>query len=640
MLSREMVLSLLQTLQQNGNEHQQIEAKKAQYIGDSIMQTVCAFANQPVGEKSYLLLGISEPDEQHNNYWVSGVDALDELLNNLHNNCRTQFNYPVPIDVGFAQVNGKSMVAVEIIGLDVHSKPCGFVGKSKKNFTKTGVWLRGINGDYEANQRDLEPFIMAKMGSSFEQHILPDSTMDDIDPNMIELYRKLRAKIRPNAPELTYSDLDLLKAFNLVKKSSTEYQPNIAGLLLFGSQAALRRLLPMARVDYIRHKGKQWVEAGEEQRFAYTQDFRESLISMVHRLEATILDDLPHHFNLEEGQIQRNDVPLLPAKVIREAVVNLLMHRDYSVNQPSQINRFSNRIEMQNAGYSLKPLEEMGSASSITRNPLIAAVLYDLQYAETKGSGVTIMRNELKSVGLTLPLFQSNQDSNQFKATFLLHQLINEEQIQWLKSITKKSLNDHEANALLIAKEMGYVDNATLREITGLDTLSASKLLQKLCKYNLLIMQGKGRDTSYLLANLYNGQLQYDGAVRYDSKPAQFDGEPAQFDGKPAQFDGKPAQFDGKPAQFDSKLIQLDTKKSNAEHIKEVILEICLEQYYSSSEISDSIRRNKNWLRTYLRTMLEQGLLNTRYDSPNHPKQAYKTSPIGIEWLEQKGKKK
>ncbi|MDO6806401.1 hypothetical protein Q4595_28345, partial [Wenyingzhuangia sp. 1_MG-2023] len=83
-----------------------------------------------------------------------------------------------------------------------------------------------------------------------------------------------------------------------------------------------------------------------------------------------ILDDLPKHFRLPEGSTQRSDQPLLPQKVVREAVVNALMHRDYQVQQPILVVRYSNRIDIRNAGYSLKPEAMLGEMGSKLRNPV------------------------------------------------------------------------------------------------------------------------------------------------------------------------------------------------------------------------------------------------------------------------------
>ncbi|MDE3956421.1 ATP-binding protein [Glaesserella parasuis] len=300
---------------------------------------------------------------------------------------------------------------------------------------------------------------------------------------------------------------------------------------------------------------------------------------------------------------------------MREAVVNMVMNRDYAVNQPSQVNRFSNRLELQNAGYSLKPLEDLGNAKSITRNPLIAAVLYDLKFAETKGSGVNTMRSLLKKAKLSPPIFHSNQDNNQFKATLLLQHLMREEQLEWLKLFSEYNLSDNEAVALVLARETGFVDNSGLREISGLDTLAASKLLGKLRDKHLLDKFGKGQYTFYLLSDLASN-----------------------IDDKPTKLDDKPTKLDDKPTKLDELLEDLGNRSSFGQ-ISIVIAMLCLEQPCSAEFIAEKLNRNQQYVsKNYLKKLIDSWYLTYIYpEQPNYPEQAYRTTDKGREWLTEKG---
>ncbi|MDO9746981.1 ATP-binding protein [Glaesserella parasuis] len=625
------IIELYEQLCLQESESQRIEAKRcSDTVSDSVMQTVCAFANEVGLEYGYLLLGVSEPDDEHKNYWVSGVSDSDRVLDQIQTNCRNQFKVVVNIDAGMAIIENKTVIAVKVFELDPASKPCSFLssGKNKKNFTKTGIWRRGLNGDYEATVDELQSIYSQKQGLSYENTFLPNVTWDDIDPEKIEEYRRLRRKVRQDSPELDYDDVTLLDTFNLIRQKDGAIQPNIAGLLLFGTNVALRKHLPMIRVDYIRHRGSQWID-DDEQRFLYTKDFRESLLTLIPRLEAMILDDIPEYFNLEENALQRTDRPFLPQKVVREAVVNMVMHRDYAVNQPSQVNRFSNRLELQNAGYSLKPLEDLGNAKSITRNPLIAAVLYDLKFAETKGSGVNTMRSLLKKAKLSPPIFHSNQDNNQFKATLLLQHLMREEQLEWLKLFSEYNLSDNEAVALVLARETGFVDNSGLREISGLDTLAASKLLGKLRDKHLLDKFGKGQYTFYLLSDL---------ASNIDDKPTKLDDKPTKLDDKPTKLDDKPTKLDDKPTKLDELLEDLGNRSSFGQ-ISIVIAMLCLEQPCSAEFIAEKLNRNQQYVsKNYLKKLIDSWYLTYIYpEQPNYPEQAYRTTDKGREWLTEKG---
>ena len=126
----------------------------------------------------------------------------------------------------------------------------------------------------------------------------------------------------------------------------------MTGMLLFGTRMAYRPDLPAVRIDYIRVPGKDWVE-DPDKRSLTNLDMRGPFLQIVDRAQAAVMDDLPKGFDLKEGQTQA-ETPTLPARVLREAIVHALMDRSYREHRPTQIILYANRIEIQNAGFSLK----------------------------------------------------------------------------------------------------------------------------------------------------------------------------------------------------------------------------------------------------------------------------------------------
>ncbi|ENM3939019.1 putative DNA binding domain-containing protein [Vibrio cholerae] len=629
--------TLLEQLRQL-DECPRIEAKRGSEIGSSMMQTVCAFANEPGLGGGYLLLGVSEPDIQHNQFYVSGVGNTDKLLGDLQANCREQFEQALPIEAQAVLLEGKTVIVVFVPELDPAAKPCAFKGKfDSKNKRKTGVWRRGLNGDYECTQAEIEPILIAKTGMGFEQVVLADAEWDDLDPTAIELYRTLRARIRPNAEELDASDNDMLRALNLVKKRGEHWAPNVAGLLLLGKPSSLRRLLPAIRVDYVRIAGSQWVE-DPEQRFVTTLDLREPLLRLIPKLENAIVDDLPKHFRLKTGDLQRSDEPLLPYKVIREAVVNAVMHRDYSVHQPTMVIRYSNRIEIRNAGYSLKPEAMLGEMGSKLRNPTLAAVLYDLNFAETKGSGIRTMRRLLENAGLTAPVFTSKTLANEFQSTYLLHQLLGEERLQWLKQFAHFQLSDNEARALILAKETGAVDNAGLRAITALDTLAASQVLKRLHHHFRLLEQGgAGSATYYRLV----GQRAMEGELPLFSSAAPNTDDLTSITGDLISNTSDLHTDKGElPVELQQRLEVL-TPKARKDKVWPVIVWLCALRPYKAEKLASLMagRQVTALKSSHLNPLREQeGLIGyTHPEVVNHPDQAYQATKAGLLWLKKQG---
>ena len=230
-------------------------------------------------------------------------------------------------------------------------------------------------------------FYQGRQSESFDASLVADASLDDLQPEAIADYRRYRAEANPNAQELRWSDEDLLQSLGCIQRNSQgvpgTWQPTVAGLMLFGKPVALRRCFPAIRVDYIRVPGREWVPH-LDQRFD-TVDLLDPLLQLIRRALAAILDDLPKTFALQEGDLQRQGTPAIPLRVIREALVNALMHRNYRSHSPVQIIRYANRLEIRNVGFSLKPQDHLGEAGSELRNPKIAAALYDTRLAQTKG---------------------------------------------------------------------------------------------------------------------------------------------------------------------------------------------------------------------------------------------------------------
>ena len=179
-----------------------------------------------------------------------------------------------------------------------------------------------------------------------------------------------------------------------------------------------------------------------------------------------------------------------------------------------------------------------------------------------------------------------------------------------------------------------YVDNSGLREVTGLDTLAASKILSKLCRKSLLTMQGKAQYTRYVLAD-YAKELE----AKQFNKPAELSDKPAELSDKPAELDDKSKNANEKIQYLIQQALTHLGKRPTEQEIKAVILLFCVDTFCSLGQLAIALKRNANYLRTaYLKTYLSEGYLIYQYpNNPTHPEQAYKTTEKGKDWLKQQG---
>ena len=357
---------------------------------------------------------------------------------------------------------------------------------------------------------------------------------------------------------------------------------------------------------------------------------RDSLFRLIRRAQAAILDDLPKAFGLEEGSLQRQDMPVVPQRVIREAIVNALMHRSYRSHAPVQIIRYSNRIEIRNPGFSLKSPEHLGEPGSLPRNPRIAAALHDTRFAETKGSGVRVMREMCEQAGLAPPLFESDRANDQFIVRLFFHHFLGPEDLQWLARFKDLSLSDAEARALVVTREVGAIDNATYREINRVDTLTASQALKKLRDASLLVQKGRGSATWYQPTEWFLGSTT-ELTANKNSLSSNLDPLSSNFDPLSSNLD--PLSSNPKRCAILNKLpgelavrVGALGKRRPPKEVCELVVALCRQRIFRVEELAILLARTPETVRqSYLRPLLHDGRISMiRPEVPNDPEQAYR----------------
>ncbi|MFM6038772.1 MAG: ATP-binding protein [Sphaerospermopsis kisseleviana] len=652
------------------DEGVEIEAKKGSEVSKSCWETISAFSNEPSLGGGYLILGIKSPKESEtNNYEVEGIADPDKIQLDLATQCKEVFNITIRPQIETATKDGKIVIVAFIPEVQPSEKP---VYITKRGLPQ-GAFRRTASSDQKCTERDMELFYKERNAQTYDTTTIPDATLDDVDPEAITSYRRERQAINPNASELNYDDQKLLFSLNAITRHPTqkgEYCLTFAGLILFGNAIALRRYFPMHRIDYILVEGKEWV-SDPDKRYQSTE-IREPLLLAIPKLITLVLNDLPKAFGLAENEIHRRETPLIPRKVIREAIVNAVMHRNYRELSPVQIIRFSDRLEIRNPGYSLKSTDEFDQPGSKTRNEKIAAVLHEINLAETKGFGGSVMLEKMVEANLTIPLFVSNRDRDYFHVTLFTHHLLDGNDIEWLKQFKKYGLSNDEAKALVVLRKMGMINNLIYRVTNDVDTLTASKDLRRLRDAGLIEQQGKGSATYYILnpqflsteksevdnfnldsstveAEILSGQSSIPNLDSSTVKIETLSGQSStpNLDSSTVKIETLSGQS-STPNLNSSKLtpeqLTLDlfppTKKESLQdrlakigartkpqEIKNLILEFCEIQPHSSNELASLLNRNKKYLLDeYLKPLMDDGLLEyTNPENPNDPHQTYRT---------------
>jgi ATP-dependent DNA helicase RecG len=631
-----------------------IEAKRGSEIGKSIMETVSAFANEPGRGGGYLILGVERSeDEFAEEYQITGVPDSDKIQSNLANQCGEMFNVTIRPQIEVDIKNGKNVVVAFIPEAQPYEKP---VYIKNKGLPK-GAFRRIGSTDQHCTEEDIALFYQLRHHRTYDENPVPESRSDDFDPQAIAEYRSVRSNVKADAVELSYTDSDLLYSIAATTRHHGQLCATIAGLLLFGRPAALRRYFPMSRIDYIIVEGREWVPDPNHR--YQTVEIIEPLLLSIPRLVSLVLNDIPKAFSIGDDSIYRREVPLIPRTVIREAIVNALMHRNYQTRQPVQIIRFSNRLEIRNPGRSLKPFDSLGEPGSITRNEKIAAVLHEVGIAETKGTGIRVMIDEMHKVNLTIPLFESSSERDSFAVKLLVHHLLSPEDVEWLAQFKNCRLSDDEARALIVVRETGEIDNLMYRYINYVDTLTASGRLRRLRDLGLLEQKGKGPATYYTLSPDIFGKNSASGLASHETsnlegsptdndlsselashETSNLEGSPTDNDLSSGLASHETSNLEGSPTVKNSPYTDLEQmpnhlrqaveglgRRADPNQVTSIILALCAWRDLSSSGLATILERNQVYLlNNYLNPLINSGHLEyVRPGNPSDPYQAYRT---------------
>lgn len=583
-----------------------IEAKGGSESSHSVMETVCAYCNEPGLGGGYILMGVGEDNSSlFPQYKIVPVNDSDKLQKDFVSQCASMFNMPVRPDLSVEQVNGGTVVKIQVNELPAKQKPLYFKAAGLPH----GAMRRIGPTDQHCTEDDMQVFYQDH--TSFDQTTIRGTSLENIDEHALSRYRSLREKVNPTAEELTYGDQELLEALGCLDRSN-KTELNLAGLMLFGSSRAQRNHFPMLRVDYVRVPGNTWVPDPDE-RFT-TIDMRGPLLIMVYRLMDAINGDLPKGFLLPEENPQATSTGL-PAKALREAIVNALMHRSYREHRPTQVIRYDNRIEIINPGFSLKSDEKLGDPGSETRNPFIAAVFHETNLAETKGSGIRAMRRLMQQSHLAPPTFESNREANEFTSRLLLHHFLGEEDLEWLQQFRHFDLNDAQKQALLFVKEVGAIDNQSYRQMADCETLRATVDLRTLKDLELLRPKGKGRATYYVPGE------------KLVAPPRDLSTSPPNLSTPPQGLSTPPQDLSTPPQELLDKINALKEREHNKDRMEGIILEICALRPMKASEIAGYLNKGEDYIkRKYLRDLIRTKQISYTYpEMINHPDQAYTT---------------
>lgn len=392
-MQEEELIELIEKIQRQKTEKQWIELKAANKGCPSrLYDTLSSFSNQDQG--GILVFGIDEGLD----YQVVGVYDPQDLQRKVTEQCK-QMEPMVRALFTVCEVEGKIVVSAEIPGVDVSERPVFYkgVGRIRGSYVRVGESDEPMS-EYEVYSYD-----------AFRKR-----TRDDIRPvsgSRLSLFHQKRVEHYLKAVKLERKNLanhvpdeEILELMGVV----TEGIPTIAGLMTFSIYP--QTYFPQLCITAVVIPGTEMGAIGEEgERFIDNERITGAIPDMLDAAVDFVRRNSRTKTIIGEDGVRR-DKPEYPIKAVREAILNALVHRDYSIhteNVPIRIEMYRDRMEIISCGglYGRITIDSLGKVRPDTRNAALANMLELLDVTENRYSGIPTIRSEFRNAGLPAPIF-------------------------------------------------------------------------------------------------------------------------------------------------------------------------------------------------------------------------------------------
>lgn len=443
-------------------ESETVELKEV--VVDDIKKEIIAFANCDGGK---LYIGVRDDGT------VIGLDNADSVSLQISNMVRDAIKPDITMFLHYETIveNGKNIVAVDIQrGTD---RPYYL---AKKGMRPEGVYVRQGYSSVPATDTAIRRMIKETDGDRFEA-------------------------MRCLNQDLTFEATK--KEFELRKTDFGSQQMRTLKLI---DQDGLYSNLALLLSDQCVHTIKVAVFQGTDQTiFKDRREFTGSLMQQMNEVYDFI--DFRNQTRATIEKLYRVDVRDYPEVAVREALLNLLVHRDYSFSASAFISIYEDRIEFVSIG-GLMPgidLEDVMVGISVCRNQDLANVFYRLHLIEAYGTGMGKIMKAYESMQVK-PVIETTKNAFKIILPNINAKYETENATVKTKSgtpvtiHTEKELSDEEEKILEYARKHGAI---TRNDVIGLLEVSAStaaRVIRKMVKTNLLEQKGKARNTHYTIA--------------------------------------------------------------------------------------------------------------------------------------------
>lgn len=413
------------------------------------LETIVAFANTEGGN---LVLGVEDIQKAQGADRLYGIVENPEAVSELRRKVGSQITPPLEglrwLTVACPLRDG---TAGEIVVVGVP--------KSRKvhSLVDDGTWMRFPHGNKQMTAHEVSELCFARGVVSAETE-LADVPFELLETEHWKVYCQSRG-ISSGGIQ------DRMFRVGLAKKPAERLLPTRAAVLLFAEDPS-GLLAQKAAVRVFHYSGTRIEHDPAPNLLKKPKTISGPLLRQIEDSYAYVVDQISDGLRMAASGFET--VHRYPARVIKEAITNAVIHRDYHINRDIHVRIFDNRIEVESPGLfpgDIRP-ETISKAGSLSRNSLIVANLREFPTPPNidAGEGVRMMFSTMRAVGLYPPFYFTRPVLQQDAVMVML---LNEERPPVWEQVSD-----------WIDRE-GFITNPVLCRIAKTDTLRASKMLRK-----------------------------------------------------------------------------------------------------------------------------------------------------------------
>lgn len=449
-------------------ESQYFERKSARIKPKDILQHVIAFAN---AEGGILAIGIEDDGSLSENTSFLNHSLDDYRLAVLEGISPQPEIYYETID---QEINGIKHTII-LLHIDVSTDA---VIKSRNE----DVYLRVGDKSVKQSFSKIKQLEYAKGERIFEDRILEDTSLADLDESLIEEYKNHIAS------SSHISTAQVLEARGFFKKGCL----TVAGALLFAKNASL--YLPQSRLRFLRYNGTK-PETGVRLNIVKDQDFEGPIPHIIRQAKPAIAAQLREFQSLgSDGRF--SIVPEYPEFAWFEGIVNALVHRDYSIRGDYvRVKMYDDRLEIFSPG-ALPNIVTLANMryTRYSRNPRLARALTEFGWVRELNEGVNRIYDEMQDLYLKAPEYsEPHHQAVQLtlENNHIARQLRIDDRVSRLEELLEfEEFSENERKILSYLYSNEQINTQTAQRITKVSTVTARKILKSLVNKRAVAWHG------------------------------------------------------------------------------------------------------------------------------------------------------